>query len=101
VNAWVLVGVVGAGTIVLKGIGPLLLGGRRLPDRLTGVVSLLAPALLAALIVTQTFARGTALVVDARVAGIAAAVLAIALRAPILVVIVAAAAAAAVTRALT
>ena len=100
-NAWVLVGVVGAGTIVLKGIGPLVLGGRRLPDRLTGVVSLLAPALLAALIVTQTFARGTALVVDARVAGIAAAVLAIALRAPILVVIVAAAAAAAVTRALT
>jgi hypothetical protein len=65
------------------------------------VVSLLAPTLLAALIVTNTFATGTALVIDARVAGMAAAVVAIVLRAPILVVIVVAAVAAAVTRALT
>ena len=64
------------------------------------MVSLLAPTLLAALIVTNTFATGTALVIDARVAGMAAAVVAIVLRAPILVVIVVAAVAAAVTRAL-
>ena len=90
---WLLVAIVGLGTVVL--------GGRRVPDRLTGVVSLLAPTLLAALIVTNTFATGTALVIDARVAGMAAAVVAIVLRAPILVVIVVAAVAAAVTRALT
>ena len=98
---WLLVAIVGLGTVALKGIGPLVLGGRRVPDRLTGVVSLLAPTLLAALIVTNTFATGTALVIDARVAGMAAAVVAIVLRAPILVVIVVAAVAAAVTRALT
>ena len=98
---WLLVAIVGLGTIALKGVGPLVLGGRRVPDRLTGVVSLLAPTLLAALIVTNTFATGTALVIDARVAGMAAAVVAIVLRAPILVVIVVAAVAAAVTRALT
>jgi 3-oxoadipate enol-lactonase len=98
-SSWLLVGIVGVGTVALKGIGPLLLGGRQLPERLTGVVSLLAPTLLAALIVTQTFAAGTALVIDARVAGVAAAVIAIVLRAPILVVIVVAAAGAAATRA--
>ena len=98
---WLLVAIVGLGTVALKGVGPLVLGGRRVPDRLTGVVSLLAPTLLAALIVTNTFATGTALVIDARVAGMAAAVVAIVLRAPILVVIVVAAGAAAVTRALT
>lgn len=98
---WLLVAIVGVGTVALKGVGPLVLGGRRVPDRLTGVVSLLAPTLLAALIVTNTFATGTALVIDARVAGMAAAVVAIVLRAPILVVIVVAAVAAAVTRALT
>jgi branched-subunit amino acid transport protein len=101
VTEWLLVAIVGLGTIALKGVGPLVLGGRRVPDRLTGVVSLLAPTLLAALIVTNTFATGTALVIDARVAGMAAAVVAIVLRAPILVVIVVAAVAAAVTRALT
>jgi branched chain amino acid efflux pump len=101
VTEWLLVAVVGLGTIALKGVGPLVLGGRRVPDRLTGVVSLLAPTLLAALIVTNTFATGTALVIDARVAGMAAAVVAIVLRAPILVVIVVAAVAAAVTRGLT
>jgi branched-subunit amino acid transport protein len=99
-NAWLLVALVGAGTVALKGVGPLVLGGRRLPQRLTGAVSLLAPTLLAALIVTQTFAGGSALVIDARVAGVAAAALAIALRAPVLVVVAVAAVAAALTRVL-
>jgi branched-subunit amino acid transport protein len=100
-QAWLLVALVGGGTVALKGIGPLLLGGRKLPDRVTGVVALLAPTLLAALIVTQTFASGKALVLDARVVGVGAAVVAILLRAPILVVIVVAAAAAAIFRAVT
>ncbi len=97
---WIVVLVTGAGTVVLKGLGPVLLGGRPLPRRLLGVVTLLAPALLAALIVTQAFGTGKALVVDARAAGLAAAAAALVLRAPVLVVVVAAALAAGTVRAL-
>jgi Branched-chain amino acid transport protein (AzlD) len=99
-RAWVLIAVVGTGTIVLKGLGPLAIGGRELPRPLLGVVALLAPTLLAALIVTQAFADGRHLVLDARAAGLGAALAAVALRAPVLVVVAVAAGAAALTRAL-
>jgi hypothetical protein len=59
---------------------------------------LLAPSLLAALVVTQTFADGRRLVLDARAAGVAAAAVAIASRAPLLVVVVVAAVATALVR---
>jgi hypothetical protein len=98
-RAWVLVAVVGVCTTVLKGLGPLAIGGRALPRPLLGVVDLLAPTLLAALIVTQAFADGRRLVLDARAAGLAVAVAAVALRAPVLVVVALAAGAAALTRA--
>ena len=88
---WLLVGLTGVSAILLKAVGPVLLGGRALPERLGGVVALLAPALLAALIATQTFADGKALVIDERVAGLAAAALALWLRAPVLVAVIAAA----------
>ena len=78
IQAWVLVAVVGACTIVLKGLGPLVIGGRALPRPLLGVVALLAPTLLAALIVTQAFADGRHLVLDARAAGLGAALVAVA-----------------------
>jgi hypothetical protein len=58
------------------------------------------PAVLAALLVTQTVADGERLVVDARMAGVTAAAAAIALRAPILAVVVVAAAVTALCRAL-
>jgi branched-subunit amino acid transport protein len=90
-TAWIVVVGAGAGTVLLKGLAPAALGGRALPPRLTGVMTLMAPALLAALIVTNTFASGRELVVDPRAAGLAAAVAAIALRAPVLVVILVAA----------
>ena len=98
-RAWVLVVVVGVCTTVLKGLGPLAIGGRALPRPLLGVVDLLAPTLLAALIVTQAFADGRHLVLDARAAGLAVALAAVALRAPVLVVVALAAGAAALTRA--
>lgn len=98
--AWLVVALVGAATVAIKAIGPVLLGGRPLPPRIQGVVALLAPALLAALVVTQVFAEGTRLVVDARVVGIGIAAVALAFRAPILVVVVGAAVATAVMRAL-
>src|ERR671928_80553 len=48
------------------------------------VVGLLAPALLAALVVTQTFGSGRHVVLDARIAGVAVAAAALRLGAPIL-----------------
>jgi branched-subunit amino acid transport protein len=100
-EVWIMVAVVGAATIAFRAVGPVALGGRSLPPRLLAVVELLAPALLAALVVTQVFASEQKLVVDARAAGLAAAALALVLRAPILVVVVAAAASTALVRALT
>ncbi len=97
---WVMVLVVGAGTVAIKGAGPLLLGGRALPGRVNAMVVLLGPALLAALVVTNTFALGRSLTVDARAAGLLAAVIALCLRAPVLVVVFVAAATAAAVRAL-
>ena len=91
---------VGVLTIAFKALGPVALGGRTLPPRLLGVVELLAPALLAALVVTQVFARERELVVDSRAAGLAAASVALALRAPVLAVVVVAATATALARAL-
>ena len=76
-RAWVLIAVVGACTIALKGLGPLVIGGRALPRPLLGVVALLAPTLLAALIVTQAFADGRHLVLDARAAGLGVALVAV------------------------
>jgi hypothetical protein len=98
-EAWLLIAIVGACTIALKALGPLVIGGRALPRPVLGVVALLAPTLLAALIVTQAFADGRHLVFDARAAGLGAALVAVALRAPVLVVVVLAAAIAALTRA--
>jgi uncharacterized membrane protein len=97
-DAWIAVVVVGAGTITLKGAGPALLGGRPLPQRLDGAVRLLAPALLAALVIDETFASGRQLVLDARVAGVGAAGVAIALRLPLLATITIAAIATALAR---
>ena len=45
-------------TAVIKAAGPVALGGRELPARFNGFVALLAPALFAALIVTQVLADG-------------------------------------------
>jgi hypothetical protein len=62
------------------------------------LVDVLAPAMLAALVVTQAVGGDEELVFDERVAGIAVAGVALALRAPLLVVMVAAATAAALLR---
>jgi branched-subunit amino acid transport protein len=54
------------------------------------IAALLPVALLAALVAVQTFGSGQALIVDARFPGVAAAAIALVLRAPFLVVVVAA-----------
>ena len=84
-DAWIVVAVVGLGTIASKAAGPVLVGRRELPPRLQGCVDLLAPVMLVALVVTQTFGGDEQLEVDARVVGVGAALIAIALRAPVIV----------------
>jgi branched-subunit amino acid transport protein len=95
---WTSVIAVGAGTVALKAVGPVAVGGRRLPPRVLELLSMLAPALLAALVIDEGFASGRSLVLDARVAGLAAGAVAVALRAPIWAVVVAGAAATALVR---
>jgi uncharacterized membrane protein len=81
------------------------LAGHSVPERLLDrpivheVSDALPIALLSALVAVQTFAIGQELVLDARAAGLAVAVVALLLRAPFLVVVLAAAATAGVLRA--
>ena len=98
--AWTAVLVVGLATVAMKAAGPVLAGGRELPQGSARVVNLLAPALLAALVATQAFASEESLVLDERGAGLAVAGAAILLRAPLVVVVVAAAVTAGTLRAI-
>jgi uncharacterized membrane protein len=98
---WITVAVLAVTTAIIRASGPVLVGGRELHPRLFGVIALFAPALLSALVVTETLGRPDgALVVDERAAGVAAAGAAVALRAPIVPVIAIAAAVTAGARAL-
>jgi branched-subunit amino acid transport protein len=99
-TAWWTVAIVGAATIAIKGAGPVLLGGRPLPERLGRVIGLLAPALLAALVAINTFGAERALVLDERALGVGAAAVAIWLKAPPLLVVAVAAVVTALARAL-
>lgn len=98
-EVWTTIGVLAVVGAAIKATGPVLLGGRNLPRWANGVIALLAPALLTALVVVDTFGSDRSLAIDARAAGLAAAIVAIALRAPLLVVVVGAAAATAAVRA--
>ena len=98
--AWITIGVLALATAAIKAAGPVALGGRPLPPRATAVVMLLAPAILAALVVTETFATGRSLAIDERAAGLVAAAAAIWLRASLPVVVIVAAVAAAPARAI-
>ena len=84
-DAWVVVIVVGALTLVFKAAGPVFLGAHRLPPTADSVVALVAPVMLTALVVTQTFGGDEEVVVDARIPGVAVAAVAIWRGAPIVV----------------
>ena len=99
---WVVIAVVGAATLLFKAAGPVFIGGRELPPRALGLVEVLAPAMLAALVVTQLVGGDRELVIDGpRLLGVAVAGLAIWLRAPLIAVIVVAGAVAGLARLLT
>ena len=96
--SWLVIAIVGALTMAFKASGPVLLGRRALPPRVSAVVEVLAPAMLAALVVTQTVGGDRALVLDERLVGVAAGGVAVWLRAPLPAVMGVAAAAAALVR---
>jgi len=95
---WLVVLFVGLFTVAFKAAGPVLLGGRELPRRMTEAFELLAPSLLAALVVTQAVGGTEGIVFDKRLVGVGAAVVAIRLRAPLIAVMVVAALATALAR---
>jgi branched-subunit amino acid transport protein len=92
--------VVGVGTVLLKSVGPVGVAGRTLPPLLDRLLVLVAPAILAALVVTETFASGRHFVLDARLAGVGAGIVCVLLRAPLWVVVLCGALATAAARAL-
>ena len=97
---WVAILVTSVGCYLLKLAG-LLVPRAWLEHPLVARVAALLPiALLSALAAVQTFAVGSRLVVDARLAGVAAGVVALLFRAPFLAVVFVAAATAAAIRAL-
>jgi branched-subunit amino acid transport protein len=100
-GAWITVVATGVGTIVLKAVGPVGVAGRELPARVSQLLAMVGPAILAALVVTETFAHGRSLVVDARLAGVGAGAVSILLRAPLWAVIVAGGVATAAARLIT
>jgi branched-subunit amino acid transport protein len=95
---WPVVLIVGAFTMSFKAAGPVLLVGREMPARMLGAVELLAPPLLAALVVTQALGEEGTIVLDERLLGLATATVAIRLRAPLILVIVVAAVTTALVR---
>jgi branched-subunit amino acid transport protein len=86
-------------TFLIKAVGPVMFGGRELPAPLARIVPLLAPTLLAALVVVETFSgTGRSLTVDARAGGLAVAALALTRRVPLIGAVVIAAVTTAVIR---
>jgi branched-subunit amino acid transport protein len=101
-EVWITIAALVVASAVIRASGPVVLGGRDLPDRFQAVIALIAPAVLAALVVVETLGapEGGALDLDLRIAGVAAAGGALALGASMLPVVVLAALVTALVRAL-
>jgi branched-subunit amino acid transport protein len=100
-TVWIAIALMTVGTVVIKSVGPIALGGRELPPQAASVVARLAPSLLAALVVVDTFG-GTerTLSIDETAVGLLAAAAALLARLPMFVVVLVAAAVTAGLRAL-
>ena len=70
---WVIVIGCAIVTALIKGFGPVAIGGRELPEWTAGVIGLMAPALLAALVVTSALAEGKHIEIGPQTAGVALA----------------------------
>ncbi|MDX8152299.1 AzlD domain-containing protein [Patulibacter brassicae] len=101
IDPWALIVAVAVVTAAIKAAGPVALGGRALPPPAAGVLALLAPALLAALVVTGVASRDGEWHLGTEAAGVAAGGLVAWRGGTILVAVVVAAGTTAGLRALT
>ncbi len=90
-DIWIVIALSAAVTAVIKGAGPVALGGRELPGWFSGVITLIAPALLAALVAVAALADGDRWAIGADTAGVALAGVALWRGASIVVAVVIAA----------
>jgi branched-subunit amino acid transport protein len=72
-DVWTTIVVLCGATALIRASGPVLFGGRSLPGPLRAVIPMLAPALLAALVITETLAGLDGFDVDERAAGVGTA----------------------------
>ncbi len=98
--SWTFVFVLAASAYFFKVLGLVVIGDRELPAMLTRCLALIPAALIAAIVVHDTFSAGQELVLDARVLGVGAAALAAWRRVPLIGVIVIGAAVTALVRAI-
>ncbi len=99
-TVWITIALLTVGTFATKAAGTIVLGAHQPGERTMAMTALVAPALLAALVVYETFgAHGGGLTLDARAAGLGAAIVALIARAPMIVVILIAASVTAAVRA--
>lgn len=99
-SGWALIAGLGLATYLFRAAGPLSAGRLHLVGWVERPLPYVMPSVLAALVVTATFAVGDRLTIDERAIGLAVAGLGLVARAPTLAVVVAAAAATALARAL-
>ncbi len=72
---WITIAALTVGTFATKAAGTLVLGTRPPSERMMAMTALVAPALLAALVVYETLSdHGHGITLDARAAGLGAAV---------------------------
>ena len=85
---WTLVFLLAGGSYFFRVLGLVVIGDRPLPPVLERCLALIPAALIAALIFKDTFIIGQHLQLDARAAGVGAAVIAAWRRVPLILVIV-------------
>lgn len=99
--SWIVVLGLAAGAYAFKVLGLVVIGDRTFPPMLARCLALIPAAMIAAIIVNNTFALGRHLQVDARLAGVGTAVVLAWRRAPFVVIIFSGAAVTALLRAVT
>ncbi len=98
--SWFLVVALGVGALSCKVLGLVVIGARDVPPMVDRCLALIPAALIAALVVKDTFSIGQELVFDERAIGVGCAGVAAWRRAPLVVVIVIGAAVTALARAI-
>jgi branched-subunit amino acid transport protein len=97
---WTLIALVAMTTVAIKAFGPITVGGRELPPWSAKVIASMAPALLAALVVTAALADGQEWAIGPDTAGVSVAGVALWFGVPVQAAVFIAAAVTAVLRAL-